>query len=204
MNQLTEKQSNTATFLWTELHKSRTEIAEFMEIPNDKYLAFAIRGQMRQLAKSHVKLDSRLVDHHDSYPCPICFPRKSISRVQEDREWEAFRHSQSCLSNKLGMWVSRPRKETEVPKKSNDIVVVDEPMETPVLDISKLTKRAAEKLTTPAEKPLNKTDTTELLQMAKMGDNNPKVINELRTRFKGTKKQIDRKIRKAIKRLGKS
>ena len=59
-------------------------------------------------------------------------------------------------------------------------------------------------VTTPAEKPLNKTDTTELLQMAKMGDNNPKVINELRTRFKGTKKQIDRKIRKAIKRLGKS
>lgn len=177
-------------------------------------LAFAIRGQMRQLAKSHVKLDSRLQKHHDSYPCPICYPIKSISREQEDKEWEAFRHSQSCLSNKLGMWVSRPRKETEVPKESNDIVVVDEPMETTVLDISKLTDRQRNIMSEKKDvKPKDMTTdnlVNDIISLQNAVD--PKSKKQLQVltdeyivnRAKGTGKQRRRKLRKVIKRLGKS
>tara|TARA_R100001530_G_C4255057_1_gene138916 strand:- start:73 stop:681 length:609 start_codon:yes stop_codon:yes gene_type:complete len=201
MNPLTKKQSKTATFLWKECGYSRTEIAAILKIPNDRNLSFGIEGQMRNLAKSHENLDSRLVEHHETYPCPICFPRKSLDRKQEDIEWESFKHSQSCLMKHYGMWEHRTRKTVFTNTKSNDIVVVEESTETIPIDTSKVNKREENEMTKPTEKPLSKVETNELLRQVKLGDDNPKVIAQLKTRFKGTKKQIDRKIRKALKRL---
>ena len=201
MNPLTKQQSKTATFLWKECGYSRTEIAAILKIPNDRNLSFGIEGQMRNLAKSHENLDSRLVEHHETYPCPICFPRKSLDRVQEDIEWESFRHSQAKLMRKLGMWIHRNKMVETVQEKSHDIVVVEESTETIPIDTSKVNSREEKELTKVPEKPLSKVETNDLLRQVKLGDNNPNVMAQLKTRFNGTPKQIRRKIENALKRL---
>jgi hypothetical protein len=200
MNPLTKKQSNVATFLWEEYGYSRTEIAVILKIPNDRNLALGIEGQMRRLAKRHENLDSRLVEHHETYPCPICFPRKSLDRKQEDIEWESFKHSQSCLMKHYGMWEHRIQKTVFTNTKSNDIVVVEKPLETSVIDISKINKREENELTKPTEK-LTQVETKELLRRVKLGDDNQKILNVLKTRFKGSPKRIRIQIRKTLKRL---
>ena len=201
MNPLTKKQSKTATFLWEECNHSRTEIAVILKIPNDRNLALGIEGQMRRLAKRHENLDSRLVEHHETYQCPICFPRKSLDRKQEDIEWESFRHSQNKLMRKLGMWIHKNKMVETVQEKSHDIVVVDESTETIPIDTSKVNKREENEMTKPTEKPLSKVEKNDLLRQVKLGDKNPNVMAELKTRFNGTPKQIRRKIENALKRL---
>ena len=84
-----EKQSITATQLW-EAGNSRTEIAKVMKVPNDKELSKLIMGKIRDMIKRHVRIDSRLVEFHDEFPCPVCYPQNFTSRQEEDEFWKQY------------------------------------------------------------------------------------------------------------------
>lgn len=144
MTTQTEKQSITATQLW-EAGNSRTEIAKVMKVPNDKELSKLIMGKIRDMIKRHVRIDSRLVEFHDEFPCPVCYPQNFTSRQEEDEFWKQYVHELHCLEAKLKMFVPYNRRKRSSPKteeNTNDIVVIgNNDLDKAVVDVTNLTSK---------------------------------------------------------------
>ena len=92
-----------ATDLWTK-GKSRMEIAQILEVPNDAVLSLMIRGHYKDSVESHTRTGynefaqgGELYQTHETYPCPACYPnQQGLSRKEEDDDWK--------------IWINRVRK----------------------------------------------------------------------------------------------